>query len=151
MELKWLSALIWGYLHSNQVKGAGITTTCICAPFFKWQILLIADNVTCIVCSEEKPPPDTAVVLLNNPQRAPLGRKLNFTHSTQLKWQRALYQWQKWIQGKVCLDFSFINAARLFLDCTVCLILNAWVSCALFSATQQRYTASDCVLFGWFL
>ncbi len=26
-----LSALIWGYLHPNQVNGVGITTVCICA------------------------------------------------------------------------------------------------------------------------
>ncbi len=40
MDFKWndkmcfncrLSALIWGYLHPNQVNGVGITTVCICA------------------------------------------------------------------------------------------------------------------------
>ncbi len=42
MDFKWnkmcfncrLSALIWGYLHPNQVNGVGITTVCICASHF---------------------------------------------------------------------------------------------------------------------
>ena len=30
-----LSALIWGYLHPNQVNGVGITTVTMCLPLFK--------------------------------------------------------------------------------------------------------------------